>query len=260
MRIIAGTICTALLLGSAALAQSSPAAASTTQPSPIFVELFTSEGCSTCPPADALLARIGQVMPNAIVLEEHVTYWNQGGWIDPYSSDGWTSRQDDYKDHFHLNDVYTPQMVIDGRYQFVGSNGPAAQAALRQADADPKIPLAITSVAQPDSGKVNFHLTAGAPPKKAELFVVAVQNSGVQQVEAGENKGTKMQQAAIARSVRHVATLKPNQNFDGNVVLDLPHDKNVNGWHLVAFLQQGSGGPILGAASHSIDSVVAQAK
>src|ERR1700733_11174064 len=102
------------------------AAADNTQPTPVLVELFMSEGCSDCPPADALLQRLDETQfvsgAFAIVLSEHVTYWNHLGWRDPFSFDDMDFRQKEYGERFNLESIYTPQAVIDGTTQLVGNN------------------------------------------------------------------------------------------------------------------------------------------
>src|ERR1700684_1900489 len=116
----------------------------------VLVELFTSEGCSSCPPADALLRQVNGSQTNGgqlvVGISEHVTYWNSLGWSDPYSSPAYTERQNAYSERFHLEGSYTPQMVINGAEQIVGSDRAALLHAVEKEDAEsPRMSLRIVS-------------------------------------------------------------------------------------------------------------------
>src|SRR5580704_490614 len=117
-------------------------------PTPVVVELFTSEGCSSCPPADLLLRRLEKEQPvpgvEVIPLSEHVDYWNQLGWKDPFSSGRFTDRQRQYADVFHKDGPYTPQMVVDGAPEFVGSDGPRALKTIAEAARRPKASVTLS--------------------------------------------------------------------------------------------------------------------
>jgi hypothetical protein len=219
--------------------------------SPVLVELFTSEGCSSCPPADQLLASIQQADPNAVVLSEHVTYWNGIGWRDPFSSLDSTERQNNYVQHMGLSSSYTPQMVVNGRYEFVGSDAGAAAQALHQAAAGASVPLTISDLKTTDN-HVAFALQTGTVDKDAQLLVVLAQDEGIEHVANGENGGRTLRHVQIARTIRQVASVKNGSAYAGTVSLDVPQAIAGEGWHLVAFLQQGPGGPILGVASQMI--------
>src|ERR1700721_3074624 len=145
----------------------------------VVVELFPSEACSSCPPADALLQRLQEQQPVAgaevITLEEHVDYWNHDGWSDPFSSPEWTERQLEYGTKFK-NDAYTPQMVVDGRSQFVGNSSRGAELEIAKAARAEKTEVAITSAKADASSSQRFtvsvgKLTGNADGDPAEVWV-----------------------------------------------------------------------------------------
>ena len=129
-------LATPLSFGGAVAMDASQSDAGRDAAAPVLIELFTSEGCSSCPPADALLAKLdGAQLPGvqAIVLSEHVDYWNHDGWKDVYSSSFFTNRQEEYVRRLGAREPYTPQMVIDGAAQMNGSDGAAVGRALEAA-------------------------------------------------------------------------------------------------------------------------------
>ena len=139
---------------------------------PVLLELFTSEGCSSCPPADQLLQDWDQKQPIAgadlIVLSEHVDYWNRLGWKDSFSSAQFSGRQHDYTEKYRLDGVYTPQLVVDGRFGLVGSDSRAAMDAVRKALREQKIPISISKAAR-NGSQVTAHIELLAPTQSEEL-------------------------------------------------------------------------------------------
>src|SRR5271165_4987127 len=158
---------------------------------PVLVELFTSESCSSCPPADRLLARIRDSEPSVIVLSEHVTYWDGLGWKDPYSSLESTERQRDYVERMGLNSSYTPQMVVNGQFEFIGSDASSAAKAIQEASAHFTVPVSITGP-KSTGDSVSFEIETGAVTKNAQLIVVLAQDEGIEQVAHGENGGSTL--------------------------------------------------------------------
>jgi hypothetical protein len=156
----------------------------------VLVELFTSEGCSSCPPADALLERL-DAQPfdgvQIIALSEHVDYWNHQGWSDPYSSAAFSARQQEYARRFGIDGPYTPEMVVDGRREFVGSDARAAESAIRSAAGHPITAISITD--QDGRTVVEVSPLPQGTGRKAAVFVAHAANSGLQNVAGGENKG-----------------------------------------------------------------------
>ena len=249
--------CAALLALAFVSASSGQApAASAENRVPVLVELFTSEGCSDCPPADDLLARLDttQFVPgaDAIVLSEHVTYWDRQGWRDPFSLDEMTQRQQSYEFHFNLQDSYTPQAVVDGSAQMVGNNSAAVTHAVGEAATKPKPPLTIVG-AQWSAGNATFSVH-GAGDSNIRLVAVLAADATHSQVARGENAG---------RTLHHVAVVRVMKEFDAasadgrTLKLNggpLNHKEESSGpVRLVVFLVDHKTGHVLAAAEQKLD-------
>ena len=180
-----------------ALGPGSPAAGKR----PIVVELFTSEGCSSCPPADALLAQLAQ-HGDLLALSFHVDYWDRLGWRDPFSSAAATARQDRYAHLLGLTTVYTPQIVVDGRFEAVGSDAAAVADAIDDARRRPTgVPMSLAL----DGGKVRIALGSGdATP--ASVLLIGFDRRAVSQVAHGENGGRTLTHADVVRGFEQVGT------------------------------------------------------
>lgn len=222
-----------------------------------IVELFTSEGCSSCPPADALLRQIhlkqapsGQLI---VGISEHVTYWNNLGWKDPYSSPLFTARQSTYASRLSPEGAYTPQMVLNGRDQFVGSNGAALDRALRDDTKRTHFDLRIlTSTLSADGVEVKFSFS-GHTSKPLDVVAVLTDDADRSNVLRGENSGRLLQHVSVARSLTKVATV--TGDVEKSIHLSLPEGFQVAanpGHHLVLFVQESHQGTILGAATASL--------
>ena len=242
------TLLLLLAIGFRVAAQEPSAAAA--QPGAVLVELFTSEGCSDCPPADALLKEMhlhktaaGQLI---IGISEHVTYWNQLGWTDPFSAELYSARQSAYSAHFGLDSVYTPQMVVDGRAQFVGSDRHALRAALLAEAQRKQIGLHIDS-AQVTGGQVAFTYSANDLPAKGsfDLIAVLVDDTDRSSVRRGENSGRDLVHVSVARTITNLGKLEPAQGRSATFPLP-PSLKAGVGNHLVLFAQETGTGAVIG--------------
>ena len=218
---------------------------------PILVELFTSEGCSSCPPADRLLARLEKEQPipqaDILAIEEHVDYWDQQGWRDPFSSRFFTTRQQEYAGG--SDDVYTPQMIVDGRAGFVGSEAERALDAIRGAAASPHASLSILR-----KNATDFALDArNFPPgtKNVEMLLAITEDALASNVLRGENAGKRMAHAAVARSLTVVAHFdaRKSPEFTTDLPIRFSSEWSRPNLRIVAFVQDRSSHRILGAAS-----------
>jgi len=225
---------------------------------PVVVELFTSEGCSSCPPADALLAKVDsdERLRDAeiIALEEHVDYWDSLGWRDPFSARQWTGRQEEYARSFGNEGVYTPQMVVDGRTEFVGSSESKMRSAIDEAARRPKAEIVLSKL-NTAGEEVRLQIEAQMLPAEAkrdsEVWLGVTETGLHSSVKAGENKGEDLHHAAVVRSLGKVGEARAGETmaFSGEqrVVLD-PRWKREN-LRLVVFLQDPRSKHILGASA-----------
>ena len=216
----------------------------------MLVELFTSEGCSDCPPADALLARLDatQFVPgaHAIVLSEHVTYWNHLGWRDPFSFEAMTARQEQYVRGFGLDSAYTPQMVVDGTVQFVGSRADELESAVAHEAAMPKLAISLED-ARWTTNTVHFAVHTSLPPHTA-LYVVLAQDATRSEVAHGENAGRTLHHVAVVRVLKQYGA----KAAEGEPLQLATGDKMTGPLRLVVFVANGRNGHVLGATEQTL--------
>jgi hypothetical protein len=222
---------------------------------PILLELFTSEGCSSCPPADKLLEAMDQAQPipgaNLIVLSEHVDYWNQLGWKDPFSSAQLSGRQTVYAARLHRDGAYTPQLIVDGQAEMIGSDGPAVKSAIEKAMGVEKLPLKLSKPLR-EGDQVTVHVDIPNLPaagKGTASIYLALADSRVQSsVAHGENAGKSLQHVAVVRTLTQAGRLKAGDSFSQDVRLPVPAGAGANGLRVVAFVQDQKTGRILGVS------------
>lgn len=226
---------------------------------PVVVELFTSEGCSDCPPADALLKNLETRQPipgvEVIPIEEHVDYWNHDGWVDPFSSASWTVRQQDYEAKLKAGTEYTPQMIVDGESQFVGSFAANAVVAILSAARGSQVEVSIGPGKSEGKDAQDFSVSvgklAGTTPGNTEEVWLAVTEDGLHSsVNAGENAGHDLYHAAVLRSLTKIGIARDaatSTSFTGEPRVKLSSHWKLANLHVVAFVQEKQSKKILGA-------------
>ena len=231
-------------------------AVTSSNPVPVLVELFTSEGCSSCPPADALLRTLADTQPVAgaaiVALGQHVDYWDRLGWKDRFSSAALTDRQQQYGRALHIESIYTPQMVVDGREEFVGSDGNRAQRAIGKAVSAPHAVLSIAlELTGPDRVAVTVN-TRDLPDvsrgDRAELLMAVTEDQLRSDVRSGENRGRLLTHAALVRELRVIrgAAMPPEPSARAEVTI--APDWQREHVKVVAFIQERVSRRVLGAA------------
>jgi hypothetical protein len=225
--------------------------------SSVIVELFTSEGCSSCPPADAVLRQINLKQTSAgqliVGISEHVTYWNSLGWKDPFSSPEFTERQAVYASHLSPEGPYTPQMVVNGSEQFVGGDVNALQKALRDEARRAHLELNILSSTLSSSGLDVKFSVAGVTSRPLDIVAVVTDDADQSTVLRGENGGRLLQHVSVARSMVRVATVKGATQQSIHIAFpDGFHLDGGSGHHLILFAQEQHQGAIEGAATTAL--------
>lgn len=234
-----------LLAAALLLTVSIPAIAQSSTGGPVVVELFTSEGCSSCPPADRVLASLDQQHSvdgaPVIALEEHVDYWDGKGWNDRFSQHTFTARQTDYA---HGTEIFTPQLIVDGR-----SNDPVKDnATLNQQIADDAKKPKPASVTLGWAGPNQLTVAVEHGPS-ADVLLFVTEDGLSTVVKGGENKGTTLQHTAVVREMKRLGKTGKDGGFHQTVELKSKPDWQANQLHYVVLVQEKHGaGPIVGAA------------
>jgi hypothetical protein len=233
-------------------ASASAEAPAASQRVPVVLELFTSEGCSSCPPADLALTRLASAPPprvSVIPLEFHVDYWNRLGWTDPFSNPLFTKRQEEYSHVFHGDGVFTPQMIVDGAKGFVGDEE-RARSATKVAGGSPKgvLSMLVSRVGLGVDVSVDIQtLPAGA--QQSDLYLAITEDNLTTQVAKGENAGKTLHHSGVVRVLQQVGPAVAGKKLAATIPLD-------SAWKrpdlkAVAFVQE-SGKRIIAAAQVAV--------
>jgi hypothetical protein len=225
--------------------------------SPVVLELFTSEGCSSCPPADELLSRIGALSTGVIPLAYHVDYWDSLGWSDPFSSGQWTARQVVYVRAMQLSGSYTPQIVINGRWQCVGSDPNCITRAIAAARATAPPGVLTLRTAPPAAGShklnvsVSAHIVRTAGDKSLIVLVAIYENGLMAKIDAGENSGHQVRYDYTVRKIIPAFELSAAQgsSLENEISVELDPSWKVDHLGVAAFIQDESSLAIDGAAA-----------
>jgi hypothetical protein len=218
------------------------------------VELFTSEGCSSCPPADELLARVQKESTGKPVylLAYHVDYWNRLGWKDIFSSADFSKRQSTYAKWLKLSSVYTPQAIVNGHTEFVGSASGTLRNAIRTNLAKAsKTQISLTLTATKDKATLKYN-TEGAAANTALVFAL-VQKNARSVIKSGENSGRTLSHIQIVNKLQNIP-LGNNKTGEANIAL--PHNFSAQEWEVIGFVQNMQTGDISAATRAAFPQTV----
>jgi hypothetical protein len=219
------------------------------------VELFTSEGCSSCPPADALVARVQKesAEKSVYILAFHVDYWNRLGWKDVFSSHEYSNRQYQYSRWMNSSQVYTPQVIVNGHTEFVGSDEKSLRNAIKAGLESPaKTEISLSNIKiEGDKASLQYHATGDI--NSSALLIALIEKNATTKVQSGENGGRTLAHVQIVTQLKNIA-LKSNAN--GTETIVLPHSFDPQKFELIGFVQNTSNGEITGATKAQFPSTV----
>jgi hypothetical protein len=244
----------ALLVAAGGIAREPGAVEASAPPShAVVVELFTAQGCSSCPPADQLLTELGEQSGAAVVLLAfHVDFWNHSGWTDPFSSEEWTRRQVAYARKLGLQQVYTPQAVVDGGVELIGSRAAELRAAVSRAAALPAATIALDLA--PSASKVRVEADVALPEALRDRswdVMIAVYETGlVTPVARGENGGRTLRNDYVVRGLRRAGRVEKASRQTATLPLEKGWNRDRLG--VAAFLQDPSSLEIRGATARPL--------
>jgi hypothetical protein len=233
-----------------------PAAAPSADSHPVLVELFTSEGCSSCPPADEFVQKLDSLQPapgaQLIVLSEHVDYWDHDGWKDPNSSAALTERQGAYERALGLSTPYTPQIIVDGSGEIRINDARQVETVFQQVTGTPKLAVRIGAV-NIDSGnpallRTRIEADANTDKHNADVYLAIALDHVGSHVLRGENGGRDLTHIAVVQQIAKIGKLQKGKGFAEDVELKLKAGTDPNNLRVVAFVQTPGPGKVLGAA------------
>jgi hypothetical protein len=224
---------------------------------PVVMELFTSEGCSSCPPADALISELGASSKSVIPLAYHVDYWNHLGWADPFSSRQWSERQSDYARAMNLDGEYTPQMVIGGGWQCGGSDAGSIERAVSAARSEPALGRTRIQTSLGAAGsrklqvKVNAQLLSAVGTGRLVVMLAIYENGLVSKIGAGENGGREITYDYTVRKLLPAFELDAAHpgSFVQEMTIDLDRSWSLDHLGVAAFIQDPTSLRIEGASA-----------
>jgi hypothetical protein len=219
---------------------------------PVIVELFTSEGCSSCPPADEALRRLASTQPvpgvEIVAMSEHVDYWNSLGWTDPFSSAQFSQRQDEYGRAFRLDGSYTPQMVVDGREQFVGNDVRNAVQAISRAATAAKRPVQVTATkVNADSVRLQVQIQPDPAGGSDDVYLAVTEDNLSSDVKRGENEGRVIAHTSVVRRLSLIGNADRRDGFHGEPVIRLDRRWKASELRFLIFVQDHKSRRILAA-------------